>query len=1116
MQGPVLRQQAQGLLQGGYLLQQPAEVLPVQPRQREVGARAHGGHAHPSLEEPDFAELGAGVEGVQGQLLASLPALEHPGPTRSQDEEGIPGGICPGSTTGEGWPRPTPRHYNGPMQTQSLALLLFVAAALLLALALYGLIQRRLSGGAAFGLAMICCAAWSVAYALEILSVPLEAKTFWVKARIVPIALFPVLWFWLALQYTGRRRWLAGGRWVLFLIVPALTCLAVALPGDLGRLLRHGYRLDPAGAFPTLVFTNGPWFYVHLVHSFLLMGTSLLLLVASQGQAQPLFRRQSWLLIAGLVLPIVTEVVFQAGLSPLRGLNLSPFAFTVSGVLIGLSLFRYRLLDIMPVAGELVVQVMDDPALVLDPRGRLVGYNPAAERVIGASGPLVVGRFLAELPEPWASALKTLPESEAAGKEIRVRVGDRPRSYHSTLSPIPDEARRRRVGSLLLLHDQTEIRESQERLRLAFDSANDGLWDWHVPTGNAYFSPRYYAMLGYAPQEFQASYESWIRLVHPEDLDPARAEIRDCIEDGQDGYAVEFRMRTRDGQWRWVLSRGRVIERTGGGKVVRMVGTHVDITEYKLLEERLRASEEKFRSFIEQAAEAIVMTDEQGLIIEFNPAAERILGLPRREALGSPAWALMQRLAIRGIGMPPEALRQPIEERVREALASGRTGFLNRRFEATVPASASSPERRLQHYIFPIRTEKGFRLGSITHDVTEQRRAEAELRASEERLVRAQKMEAVGRLAGGIAHDFNNLLTVIKGYAELLEEGLPGDSPLRNDVEEISRAAQRAASLTAQLLAFGRRQILRPRVISLNTLVLDMQKMLRPVLGEDVELEVSLAPQPGNIRSDPGQVEQVLMNLALNARDATPAGGRITIATSRGEVGPRGVSEHPEIKPGRYVLLQVSDTGCGMEPHVLEQVFEPFFTTKEKGKGTGLGLSTAYGIVKQSGGYIFCASELDRGTRFHIYFPVDDGEIEAEPAPPASGLPGARPAATVLLVEDEEAVRGFARAVLASGGYRVLEAAAGAEALEIAQAAGEPIDLLLTDVVMPGMNGKDLAERLAGAYPGLRVLFMSGYTENAIAPRGVVEKGTTLIQKPFGAEELLARVLEELEGRPLA
>jgi len=879
------------------------------------------------------------------------------------------------------------------MQTQSLALLLFVAAALLLALALYGLIQRRLSGAAAFGLAMICCAAWSLAYALEILSVPLEAKTFWVKARIVPIALFPVLWFWLALQYTGRRRWLAGGRWVPFLIVPALTCLAVALPGDLGRLLRHGYRLDPAGAFPTLVFTNGPWFYVHLVHSFLLMGTSLLLLVASQGQAQPLFRRQSWLLIAGLVLPIVTEVVFQAGLSPLRGLNLSPFAFTVSGVLIGLSLFRYRLLDIMPVAGELVVQVMDDPALVLDPRGRLVGYNPAAERVIGAAGPLALGCFLAELPDPWASALEILPESEAAGKEIRVRVGDRTRLYHSTLSPIPDEARRRRVGSLLLLHDQTEIRESQERLR---------------------------------------------------------------------------------------------------------------------------GSEEKFRSFIEQAAEAIMMTDEEGMIIEFNPAAERILGLPRQEAVGLPAWALMQRLVIRGIGMPPEALRQPIEERVREALASGRTGFLNRRFEATVPASASSPERRLQHYIFPIRTERGFRLGSITHDVTEQRRAEAELRASEERLVRAQKMEAVGRLAGGIAHDFNNLLTVIKGYAELLQEGLPGGSPLRNDVEEISRAAQRAASLTAQLLAFGRRQILRPRVISLNTLVLDMQKMLRPVLGEDVELEVSLAPQPGNIRSDPGQVEQVLMNLALNARDATPAGGRITIATSNREVGPRGLREHPEIKPGRYVLLQVSDTGCGMDAPVLERLFEPFFTTKEKGKGTGLGLSTAYGIVKQSGGYIFCASELDRGTRFDIYFPVDDGQIEAEPVPPASALPGARPAATVLLVEDEEAVRGFARAVLASGGYRVLEAAAGAEALEIAHAAGEPIDLLLTDVVMPGMSGKDLAERLAGAYPGLRVLFMSGYTENAIAPRGVVEKGTTLIQKPFGAEELLARVLEELERRPLA
>jgi len=1000
--------------------------------------------------------------------------------------------------------------YNGHVQYHPLTLLLFLAAALLLALALYGLILRRPAHAASFSLAMMCCAAWALAYALEIMSLPLEAKVFWVRARIIPIALFPFLWFWLALQHTGRLRWLGGGRFLLFLIVPAVSIAAAVLPGAPGRAFRFEFRFAAGNPFHTLAFTNGPWFYVHLVYSYLLLATNLILLAASLPATQPLYRRQTWFLIAGILLPMVTEALFQLGLSPIPGLNLSPFALTLSGILIGLSLFRYRLLDLMPVAGELVVQVMDDPALVLDPRGRLVGYNPAAARVIGQDGRLALGRCLAELPDPWATALGAFGGDGGGREEVRVRSGGGTRLYDITLSPIADNANRR-LGGLLLLHDLTELRESRERLQLAFDSANDGLWDWYVPTGSAYFSPRYYTMLGYSPGEFPPSYESWSRLVHPDDLVPAKAEIHGCIERGQEGYAVEFRMRTLDGRWRWILSRGRVIERAAGGKAVRMVGTHVDITEYKVLEERLRASEVKFRSFIEQAAEGIMLTDEQGIIIEFNPAAERILGLHCAEAIGQPAWSLMERLAVKGMGIPPQALQQSAEERVRQALASGQTDFLNRRFEATMPAEGPFPVRYLEHYIFPIRTDQGFRLGSITHDVTEQRRAQEELHASEERLVQAQKMEAVGRLAGGIAHDFNNLLTVIRGYSEMVREALPGSSPLRGDVEEISRAAQRAAALTAQLLAFGRRQILRPRVISLNALVRDMQKMLRPVIGEDVELEVRLAPQLGNIRTDPGQVEQVLTNLALNARDAMPGVGRITLASSNCEVGPRPLPEHPEVKPGRYVLLQVSDTGCGMEPRVLEHLFEPFYTTKEKGKGTGLGLSTAYGIIKQSGGYIFCASEVGRGTRFDIYFPVDDGKLEEEPGRAASGQTGTGPTATVLLVEDEQAVRGFARSVLTAGGYRVLEAARATEALEAAQAAAEPIDLLLTDVVMPGMNGRQLAERLTGAYPGLKVLFMSGYTENAIAPRGVVEEGTAFIQKPFGAEDLLARVRDELE-----
>ena len=996
------------------------------------------------------------------------------------------------------------------VQYNPVVLLLLPAATLLLGLALYGLTLRRPVDAASFSLAMVCCAAWVFAYALEIMHMPLDAKVVWVKARIIPIALFPFLLFWLALQHTGRLRWLQRGRFVLFLVIPALSIAAAVLPAGFGRAFRFDFRFAAGSAIPTLAFTNGPLFFVHLAYSYLLLAATIVLLASSLPGSQPLYRRQTWFLIAGIALPMVTEVLFQLGLSPVPGLNISPIVLALSGILIGLSIFRYRLLDLMPVAEEQVVQVMDDPALVLDARGRLVGCNPAAARVIGQEGRLALGRSLAELPAPWSAALGTFGGGGDRREEIRVTSDGGARLYDVTLSPIMDTIGRRR-GGLLLLHDLTELRENRERLQLAFDSANDGLWDWNVLTGSAYFSPRYYTMLGYSPGEFPPGYESWRQLVHPDDLTATEESIQRCFETGQDGYAVKFRMRTRTSHWRWLLSRGRVIERTNGGEAVRMVGTHVDITEYKVLEERLRASEVKFRSFIEQAAEAIMLTDEQGTIIEFNPAAERILGMPCTEAIGQPAWSLMERLKVTWMGAAPDARQQSAEERVRQALSCGQTDFLNTRFEASIPPTASSPARFLEHYIFPIRTEAGYRLGSITHDVTRQRRAEQELRASEERLERAQKMEAVGRLAGGIAHDFNNLLTVIKGYAEIVREALPGSTPLRADVEEIARAAGRAAALTAQLLAFGRRQILRPQLIRLNALVQDMQKMLRPVIGEDVELVLSLAPGLGNIRTDPGQVEQVLTNLALNARDAMPSGGRVAIATSNCEIGPLSLPEHPEVKPGRYVLLQVSDSGTGIEPRVLEHLFEPFFTTKEKGKGTGLGLSTAYGIIKQSGGYIFCASVVGRGTRFDIYFPLHAGEVEEEAAHTVLAPVGPAKAATVLLVEDEEAVRHFAWSVLTAGGYRVLEAAGAADALEATQAAGEPVDLLLTDVVMPGMNGRLLAERLTGAFPRLKVLFMSGYTENAVAPRGVVEKGTAFIQKPFGADDLLARVRLELE-----
>jgi nitrogen-specific signal transduction histidine kinase/CheY-like chemotaxis protein len=397
-------------------------------------------------------------------------------------------------------------------------------------------------------------------------------------------------------------------------------------------------------------------------------------------------------------------------------------------------------------------------------------------------------------------------------------------------------------------------------------------------------------------------------------------------------------------------------------------------------------------------------------------------------------------------------------------------------------------------------------------DITERKRVEGERAKLEDELRQAQKLESIGRLAGGVAHDFNNLLTVINGYSAFLLKGLKASDPLRFYAGEIRTAGDRAASLTKQLLAFSRKQVIEPRVLDLNATVRESAPMLQRLIGEDIALETHLDGSLGQVMADPGQIHQVIMNLAVNARDAMPEGGRLVIETKNACLDASGsAAVHPEARPGRYVLMTVTDTGYGMDETVRRQAFDPFFTTKEVGKGTGLGLSTVYGIVRQSDGWIDVSSEVGVGTAFKIYLPRIDAcalpqEARIEP-PTETGD------ATILVVEDQDAVRFFATAALIQLGYRVLESSNGDDA--IAAAASHPgrLDMLLTDVVLPGMNGKELSERLKKLRPDLKVLFISGYTADVIADHGVLERGMAFLQKPFSPEELAAKVRDVLSAR---
>jgi PAS domain S-box-containing protein len=514
-----------------------------------------------------------------------------------------------------------------------------------------------------------------------------------------------------------------------------------------------------------------------------------------------------------------------------------------------------------------------------------------------------------------------------------------------------------------------------------------------------------------------------------------------------------------------------------------LLETRVDERTAELLEsqEALAESNRRLRAIIDASPLAIMRFDTDGNIQRWNHAAERILGWQAGEVLNRP---------LPGEGSPPEWLARVTAGEEITALETSQQRKDGTLIKASVWAT-------------PLRSAGGEIRGAmaVLADSTAQRRLE-------QQLAQAQKMEAIGRLAGGAAHDFNNLITVVAGYGQMLREGV-GDKPLlREAAEEILHASDRAAALAGQLLVFSRRKAIQPRILDLNELITDVKRMLTRVLGEDVELRTQLSPTLGMVKADPGQLEQVIVNLALNARDAMPSGGKLTIETANADLGADYARSYG-ISPGPYVMLAVSDTGCGMTSDVKGHLFEPFFTTKERGMGTGLGLSTVYGIVKQHGGDIWVYSEPDRGTTLKIYLPRTTEAATAEEMMMPESLPSGTE--TVLVVEDEEGVRRLIRDVLELQGYTVLEAASGESALERTE--GFPhIDLLVTDVVMPKMSGRDLAEALKLLRPEIKVLFLSGYTDRAVVEHGV-GASDNFLQKPF-TPVALARAVRQVLDRP--
>lgn len=735
---------------------------------------------------------------------------------------------------------------------------------------------------------------------------------------------------------------------------------------------------------------------------------------------------------------------------------------------------------------------------VLDPDGRILFANPSAEGILGLQASEIVERryndpdWRATSPDgsPWPDDAHPFVRVMGTGEPVyNVRHAiEWPDGQRKQLAingaPIKDEAGQ--ITQLVFsIADVTEqyaqeqkLRESNAWLNLALEAGGMGLWNWNVQTGEVRWSADVGALFGLAPEEFEGTLEAYKRLVHPEDLHRLEEALGAALAGESETYWIVHRLIRRDGSVRWVEGRGRVLT-AADGAAREIIGTVVDVTPQKEVELALRNSEEAFRTLLETVPSYIVSLGRDRRIRMLNRAR--------------PPATVGQLIGRNVLDFLPESYRETYTATLDKVFETGEL----QEYEG----SADTPEGETNAYLIRMGPErKDGEVVSVTVvaiDITELKRAEAALRESQEQLRHAQRLESVGRLAGGVAHDFNNLLTVVIGCADLLATRVSEDAKVQEPIHTIRDAAQRGAALTRQLLAFASKQVVQPQVLDLNRCAQDAERLLRSLLGADVELSLGLEQDLWPVEMDAGQFEQILINLAVNARDAMPGGGRLCIRTTN--VPSTGESTRQDA-----VRVTVEDEGAGIPPELLPLLFEPFFTTKAAGMGTGLGLSTCFGIVNQAGGTIEVMSEVGAGAAFHVLLPRADADVAT--SVPQGGSPAATPVVSgrVLLVEDDPQVRQVSRDLLAAGGLDVVEAASGAEALERHDVGR--FDVVVSDVVMPGMSGTSLVVALRLREPGLPIVLVSGYSDELADLREVITDPLQLVQKPYGPHALLIAV----------
>jgi PAS domain S-box-containing protein len=727
--------------------------------------------------------------------------------------------------------------------------------------------------------------------------------------------------------------------------------------------------------------------------------------------------------------------------------------------------------------------------------GRMIDVNDACARLSGYKREELIGTLARERtvwadPEQRKQLIEKM-EKEGKVNNLEAALVSKTGELHKVLfsaDPVIINDEPCLLGVLVDItareNESDFLRKSEEKYRMLVEHSLQGLAI--VREHKIVFcNTAYAAMTGYSVEELMSFHDTGM-IIHADD----REMIRKRSQDRLTGKAVpanyEHRIIRKDGETRWMGIHSAVVEFQGAPAIQVAC---IDVTERKQAEEALKETKEYLDHIINRIGDMVFVMDREHRFVLLNDASCEFIGKQREELLGK----VRSEYTLLG-------QEQSLWEQEEKVFETGREIFT----EDSLPDGQGNIRTLMTRKSLLADRGGNQQIIGVSRDITEYKQLQLQF-------LQSQKMEAIGVLAGGVAHDFNNLLNVINGYSELILEGLNPEDPVRRDLEQIRGAGQHAASLTSQLLTFSRKQILQPEILYLNDVITRMSSMLRRVIGEDIEIITVTQPDLGLVNADPGQIQQIVMNLAVNARDAMPKGGKLTIETANVDCDEDYVRRHSALKAGPYVMLAITDNGIGMDDATKAHLFEPFFTTKGKDRGTGLGLSTIYGIVKQSNGFIWVYSEPGEGTTFKIYFPRVESEMAATEIQSKSKSES-RGFETVLVVEDDGSVRALTRRVLEDRGYIVLDAADGRQALDIAEQHTGEIHLLLTDVVMPGMTGKDLVSRLQSRRPKMKALYASGYTDNAIVHHGILDPGVAFLQKPFTAKALTNKVREVIDS----